>query len=445
MGTHPIFESDFDCLTDGSVKIEKMGRHPKNNGSSLSGLGASSISKKKRNLPEEFLEDSWDCPMCTFKNPRNSYKCRMCESPRGSSTRKSRVAEQIIQKQVQTQMLAKFGEGSKEALEEVRRKSLATANGHDDYESTHESGTESENESSEGDEDEIRKNKRKKVKNEHSSDSDKPGSSKMKMMPKSKRPKNDSSDQDASSPAPPRPKKTLGRKGTATKSRGRPSKSRQELNRSDSSSESEEEDSDEPEPPKKKTKPPLKESKSTDKNEKIPRAPRVPQQKMFPKHRNIDKSTGVEYNISYAGTTVKFTEYKLRTTKPKPKSYPENGENEEIFENGVNGKLEESTHLNGQIRNEMTISDPVKNELNEADVKIETSTSVTKTEKTDDRSSTPITTANPNLGSTKKTSVPNYEDKPSNTKPNFGEQFKNAFKNTNPKNSANQKSEISKQ
>ena len=41
----------------------------------------------------------------------------MCESPRGSSTRKSRVAEQIIQKQVQTQMLAKFGEGSKEALE----------------------------------------------------------------------------------------------------------------------------------------------------------------------------------------------------------------------------------------------------------------------------------------------------------------------------------------
>merc|ERR1711953_94676 len=140
MGTHPIFESDFDCLADGSVKIEKMGRHPKNNGSSLSGLGASSISKKKRNLSEEFLEDSWDCPMCTFKNPRNSYKCRMCESPRGSSTRKSRVAEQIIQKQVQTQMLAKFGEGSKEALEEVRRKSLATANGHDDYESTHESG-----------------------------------------------------------------------------------------------------------------------------------------------------------------------------------------------------------------------------------------------------------------------------------------------------------------
>ena len=70
---------------------------------------------------------------------------------------------------------------------------------------------------------------------------------------------------------------------------------------------------------------------------------------------------------------------------------------------------------------------------------------MTKTEKTDDRSSTPITTANPNLGSTKKTSVPNYEDKPSNTKPNFGEQFKNAFKNTNPKNSANQKSEISKQ
>ena len=50
-----------------------MGRHSK---SALSSSGGAQSSKKKRNH-DEFLEDNWDCPVCTFKNPRNLYKCKV--------------------------------------------------------------------------------------------------------------------------------------------------------------------------------------------------------------------------------------------------------------------------------------------------------------------------------------------------------------------------------
>ena len=55
-----------------------MGRHSK---SALSSSGGAQSSKKKRNH-DEFLEDNWDCPVCTFKNPRNLYKCKVFRSSR---------------------------------------------------------------------------------------------------------------------------------------------------------------------------------------------------------------------------------------------------------------------------------------------------------------------------------------------------------------------------
>ena len=39
---------------------------------------SSSMAKKsKRTNHDDFLEDNWDCPVCTFKNPRNLYKCKV--------------------------------------------------------------------------------------------------------------------------------------------------------------------------------------------------------------------------------------------------------------------------------------------------------------------------------------------------------------------------------
>merc|ERR1712130_172134 len=116
MGTHPIFESDFDCLT----VAERMPRFQK-------GIGLGMKKERKKGMPEEFQENAWDCTVCTYKNPIHTYKCQICDAPRGSSTRKSRITEQIIQKQQQTQLMAQYGEGSSSILEEVRRQSLADA------------------------------------------------------------------------------------------------------------------------------------------------------------------------------------------------------------------------------------------------------------------------------------------------------------------------------
>ena len=45
--------------------------------------------------------------------------------------------------------------------------------------------------------------------------------------------------------------------------------------------------------------------------------------KIFGKHRNIDRSTGVDHIVTFAGSTFKITEFKLRPQKPRPKSYPD--------------------------------------------------------------------------------------------------------------------------
>ena len=38
---------------------------------------SSGLKKSKRTAHDDFLEDNWDCPVCTFKNPRNLYKCKV--------------------------------------------------------------------------------------------------------------------------------------------------------------------------------------------------------------------------------------------------------------------------------------------------------------------------------------------------------------------------------
>ena len=48
----------------------------------------------------------------------NVTELKVCEAPRGSSTRKGgRIAEQIIQKQQQTQLFAQYGDGSTSTIE----------------------------------------------------------------------------------------------------------------------------------------------------------------------------------------------------------------------------------------------------------------------------------------------------------------------------------------
>ena len=96
---------------------------------------------------------------------------------------------------------------------------------------------------------------------------------------------------------------------------------------------SEEEDDTElaqPEPPKKKSK-----SKKDDQKEMTKSIKRVLEKKfnqrkaVFGKHRNIDRSTGREFTVQYAGTAFKITLFKLRPHKPKPKSYDKENQNKD--------------------------------------------------------------------------------------------------------------------
>ncbi|XP_028408029.1 YY1-associated factor 2-like isoform X1 [Dendronephthya gigantea] len=45
-------------------------------------------------------EPYWDCSVCTYKNNPESFKCRMCDVRKGTSTRKPRLNQQIVAQQV---------------------------------------------------------------------------------------------------------------------------------------------------------------------------------------------------------------------------------------------------------------------------------------------------------------------------------------------------------
>lgn len=44
-------------------------------------------------------EESWDCTVCTFKNSPEAFRCEMCGTGKGTSTRKPRLNPQIVEEQ----------------------------------------------------------------------------------------------------------------------------------------------------------------------------------------------------------------------------------------------------------------------------------------------------------------------------------------------------------
>lgn len=47
------------------------------------------------------LEDSehWDCSVCTYQNTPKAFKCQMCDTRKGTSTRKPRISQQHVASQ----------------------------------------------------------------------------------------------------------------------------------------------------------------------------------------------------------------------------------------------------------------------------------------------------------------------------------------------------------
>ncbi|VDP31456.1 unnamed protein product [Schistosoma margrebowiei] len=53
--------------------------------------------KSKRLRSDE--DDKWDCSVCTYINPKESYKCEICHTRKGTSTRKPRLNTQVVEQQ----------------------------------------------------------------------------------------------------------------------------------------------------------------------------------------------------------------------------------------------------------------------------------------------------------------------------------------------------------
>ena len=45
-------------------------------------------------------EEFWDCSVCTYKNKNEAFKCRLCDTRKGTSTRKPRVTATIVAQQI---------------------------------------------------------------------------------------------------------------------------------------------------------------------------------------------------------------------------------------------------------------------------------------------------------------------------------------------------------
>ncbi|EJW83126.1 hypothetical protein WUBG_05962 [Wuchereria bancrofti] len=59
------------------------------------------MSTKKRNRSkaeeEGFEPGSWECTVCTFRNRHEAFKCEMCDTRKGTSTRKPRLNQNVVQ------------------------------------------------------------------------------------------------------------------------------------------------------------------------------------------------------------------------------------------------------------------------------------------------------------------------------------------------------------
>ena len=44
-------------------------------------------------------EDFWDCTVCTYKNSAEAFRCEMCQTRKGTSTRKPKLNRQIVEEQ----------------------------------------------------------------------------------------------------------------------------------------------------------------------------------------------------------------------------------------------------------------------------------------------------------------------------------------------------------
>ncbi|KAK6033283.1 Zn-finger in Ran binding protein [Ostertagia ostertagi] len=66
-------------------------------------VGMSGAGKKRARKEDTPYDDcdagSWECTVCTYRNRFEAFKCEMCDTRKGTSTRKPRLNENVVQMQ----------------------------------------------------------------------------------------------------------------------------------------------------------------------------------------------------------------------------------------------------------------------------------------------------------------------------------------------------------
>uniref|UniRef100_A0A914CLV5 RanBP2-type domain-containing protein n=1 Tax=Acrobeloides nanus TaxID=290746 RepID=A0A914CLV5_9BILA len=72
----------------------------------MSGKKGKKSSGTKDKEEEEFEPGSWECTVCTFRNRCEAFKCDMCDTRKGTSTRKPRLNPNVVEQQTLVQRVA---------------------------------------------------------------------------------------------------------------------------------------------------------------------------------------------------------------------------------------------------------------------------------------------------------------------------------------------------
>lgn len=81
--------------------------------------------KKRVRTAEEddFEAGSWECTVCTFRNRFEAFKCEMCDTRKGTSTRKPRLNQNVVaMQQIVQNFVVQQSEAERKLLEKPHRR-----------------------------------------------------------------------------------------------------------------------------------------------------------------------------------------------------------------------------------------------------------------------------------------------------------------------------------
>ncbi|XP_063687722.1 YY1-associated factor 2-like [Bolinopsis microptera] len=111
----PPIENEPEIVPTRQTRRSQAGNH--SNGNSSNGNNPATSSNGD-------LVGSWECSVCTYKNIEEEFKCAMCETRKGTSTRKPRATSQTQVVQIQALAAELVAKQTNALLRKQRRRHL---------------------------------------------------------------------------------------------------------------------------------------------------------------------------------------------------------------------------------------------------------------------------------------------------------------------------------